>query len=61
MQIIEETLSRVKADAGVSFNNLSVIPLVAANGIEPDYLTLDEALARGNVRVTETSEAGGGM
>ena len=36
MQIIEETLSRVKAGAGVSFNNLSVIPLVAANGAEPD-------------------------
>ena len=35
-----------------------MIPLVAANGVEPDYLTLDEALARGNVRVTETSEAG---
>ncbi|MEW8419738.1 MAG: DUF6569 family protein [Candidatus Thiodiazotropha endolucinida] len=58
MQIIEETLSRVKAGAGVSFNNLSVVPLVAANGVAPDYLTLDEALARGNVRVTETSEAG---
>jgi len=58
MQMIEKTLSRVKAGVGVSFNNLSVIPLVAGNGIEPDYLTLDEALARGDVRVTETSETG---
>jgi|GEM_PF-7124111 len=47
MQIIEETLSRVKVGVGVSFNNLSVIPLVAENGAEPDYFTLDEALARG--------------
>ena len=33
MQIIEETLSRVKAGAGVSFNNLSLIPLVVASAI----------------------------
>jgi len=58
MQIVEKTLTLVSTGAGVSFNNLAVSPLVAVNGAEPDYLTLDEALARGDVRVTETSEAG---
>ncbi len=58
MQIIEKTFTRVKTGAEVSFNNLSVTALVSANGAEPDYLTLDEGLAKGEVRVTETSEAG---
>jgi len=58
MQIIKETLSRVTAGAGASFENLAMIPLISVNGGEPDYLTLDEAMARGEVRVTETSEAG---
>ena len=58
MQIIEKTLRQVSTGAGVSFNNLAATPLVGANGAEPDYLTLDEALARGDVRVTETSDAG---
>lgn len=58
MQIIEDALSHVSTGTAVSFNNLSVIPLLAAHGAEPDYLTLDEALAGGNVRITETSEAG---
>lgn len=58
MQIIKEILSRVTTGAGVSFENLAMIPLMSVNGGEPDYLTLDEALARGEVRVTETSEAG---
>lgn len=58
MQIVEKALAQVKKGAGVSFNNLMVTPLLAVNQGEPDYLTLDEALARGDVRVTETSEAG---
>jgi len=59
MQIIEETISRMTVGSAVSFNNLSIIPLLArGKAAEPDYLTLDEGLARGDVRVTETSEAG---
>ncbi len=58
MQIVEKTLTQVSTGAGVSFDNLVVTPLVAANEANPDYLTLDEALARGDARVTETSEAG---
>jgi hypothetical protein len=58
MGIVQKTLSLVTAGAGASFDNLVVVPLVAATEGDSDYLTLDEALARGKVRVTETSEAG---
>ena len=58
MKIIQETLNLLSCGAAVSLSNLSVMPLLTNAGNEPDYLTLDEALARGDVRVTETSEAG---
>lgn len=58
MQMIEKTLLQVEIGSGVAFNNLTIIPLIAANQGEPDYLTLDEALAWNQVQVTETSEAG---
>ncbi len=58
MNIVEQALSKTKKSTSVSVNNLMVIPLLAEIDREPDYLTLDEALAQGEVRVTETSEAG---
>lgn len=41
MQIIEETPSRAKAGAGVSFNNLSVTPLVAADKVNGEFKSAD--------------------
>ena len=40
------------------FENLSIIPLLAREEREPDYLTLDEALARGWVEIEEVNGAG---
>lgn len=42
----------------VQFENLTMHPLLAEDGGDPDYLTLDEALDSGTARVTEVSEAG---
>lgn len=58
MQIIKEALNQVTRGADISFKNLHVTPLIAENGDEPDYLTLDEALARDAVHVKEVSEQG---
>jgi len=55
---IAEALARVTVGPEVTFRNLTVFPLLGAGVGEPSYLTLDEALARGWVRVTEVSEAG---
>ncbi len=58
MQIIENTLKAVTIGTELSFSNLKVTSLVAANDEHADYATLDEALMEGSARVTETSEAG---
>lgn len=58
MKPLKEALDRVLFAGCLKFKNLSVTPLVALHNGEPDYLSLDEALASGDVHVTETSEAG---
>ena len=58
MQALQNALGRVCFAETQSFQNLTVMPLVAAQVGAPDYLSLDEALLRGLVGVTETSPAG---
>jgi hypothetical protein len=53
------TLADVTVGLETSFNRLSVVPLIARVPPEPpNYITLDEALAHGDLEVTEISEAG---
>jgi len=33
--------------------NLTFFPLLAPNGIKPDYLTLEQALCQGQIHITE--------
>ena len=56
--MIRETLGRIFYAETVTVDNLAITPLLSSGNEAPDYLTLDEALARSEVRVTETSEAG---
>lgn len=58
MQPILDRLDSLAAGDPVTFQNLSVTPLLGPGADDPDYLTLDEALARGHLRVTEVSQAG---
>jgi hypothetical protein len=58
MEIVADTLSRLRVEAGAVHENLAVFPLFADAPREPDYLTLEEALAREVARVTEVSEGG---
>jgi hypothetical protein len=58
MQPLHVALERVLFAASQTFRNLSVTPLVSLQEAAPDYDTLDEAMARGDVVITETSEAG---
>ncbi len=58
MEIITDTLSRLHVEADKTHRNLAVFPLIAEAEHDPDYLTLDEALAREAARVTEVSESG---
>ncbi len=40
------------------YSNLTLFPLLAPNGIKPDYLTLDQALDGNFVEITELDDAG---
>jgi ARG and Rhodanese-Phosphatase-superfamily-associated Protein domain len=58
MQIVADALSHIEIGSPVSFGNLTMFPLLNGNEDEPDYLTLDEAIAQGIVTITEISESG---
>ncbi len=53
-----EALRSVDLASSHAFRNLTMFPLIAKGERTADYLTLDEALATGAVRITETSESG---
>lgn len=42
----------------VTFESLTIVPLLGTSTPEPDYDTLDAALARGTLQITEVTEAG---
>jgi hypothetical protein len=42
----------------VTFESLTIVPLLGTSSSEPDYDTLDAALARGTLHITEVSESG---
>jgi len=54
------TLASVELGVPVTVDNLTMIPLLARQPGEPkiDYIVLDEAMATGEVEITEISEAG---
>ena len=55
MQAFVETL---KVSRKQSHRNLTVIPLLASDHGDPDYLTLEEGLSQGSVIITEISTGG---
>jgi hypothetical protein len=42
----------------ITFEGLTIVPLLGPSSTEPGYDTLDEALARGTVQITEVTESG---
>ncbi|MCB1843890.1 MAG: hypothetical protein KDI09_13080, partial [Halioglobus sp.] len=58
MTAIHEALKNITLGSPQLFENLHIIPLLAPAAGKADYLTLDEAQARGLATVTEVSESG---
>jgi hypothetical protein len=58
MQLIADTISKVKVGEAKTFKNLTVFPILGAVGAAADYITLDEALAEKVASVTEVDESG---
>jgi ARG and Rhodanese-Phosphatase-superfamily-associated Protein domain len=55
---IEDTLAHVQIGAETTFANMTIFPLLDGDSGPTDYLTLDDALARGHVQITEVSVEG---
>lgn len=58
MSTVAESLSAIRLGEPQAHQNLSLFPLLGEAANAPEYLLLEEALARGLVRVTEVSEGG---
>lgn len=58
MEIVRKTLKDARVGAPQSHANLAVFPLWTAAPAGRPYMTLDEALSSGQVRVTEVSQNG---
>lgn len=58
MDAVLEALNRVRVGEPATFRALSIFPLLADVAGEPDYITLDEALARACGHVSEVSAGG---
>lgn len=58
MDVIINTISRVKIGTPATFHNLTLFPLTDDKRMAADYLTLDEVLAKKSAHVTEVSEGG---
>jgi hypothetical protein len=57
MKLISDTISNTRLGKPKTFRNLTIFPLFG-QGITPDYLTMDEALAQKRAKITEVSEGG---
>jgi hypothetical protein len=55
---IEDALAYVKLGAETTFGNMTMFPLLDGDNGSAGYLTLDDALARGVVQITEVSVEG---
>ena len=58
MSAIQDALNQVEIGKPVTFENLTMFPILGNLGEELDYLTLDEALDTSAAAVTEVSDSG---
>jgi len=58
MEQIISFLENVKIARKQVYKNLTVFPLLAPNGIEPEYLTLEQALEENLIQITELDAEG---
>jgi len=56
--IVNNTIQGLAFGAGQQFENLTMIPITGGGDGVPGYITLDEALASGDIEITEVSDAG---
>jgi hypothetical protein len=57
-QAVIDAVGQVTFGAAMTFENLSMVPLMRDEERHADYITLDEAIAAGRPHITEMSDAG---
>ena len=57
-QAVIDAVGQMTFGSESSFENLSVVPLLCSQERDADYVTLDEAIARGWAQITEVNDAG---
>src|SRR5215471_18491010 len=55
---VNNTIQGLTYGAAQQFDNLTMIPIIGSGDGAPGYITLDEALASGDIEITEISDAG---
>lgn len=58
MQVVSDILLRLQVGKETEYKNLAVFPLFNEGAYQPEYLTLDEALAAQAARITEMPDGG---
>ncbi len=58
MQHIANALAGLKVGDAITYESMTLFPLVGGGRESAGYLTLDQALAEGSAQVTEVSEQG---
>lgn len=58
MKPLTEALASLEFGEPMTFQNVSMLPLLGGRTGEPDYITLDDALAARTAQISEVSEAG---
>jgi hypothetical protein len=58
LSIIQNTIQGARLGEALTFENLTMFPLIVDEETDADYLTLDEALSAGTAKVTEVSGSG---
>ena len=56
LEAVKAAVQRLAFGSPTTFENLTLIHVIAPDERDPDYLTLDEGLAGGHVRITEVDE-----
>jgi hypothetical protein len=57
-QTVFDAIQSISFGSETTFQNLTMVPILGSGERQPEYVTLDEALAAGSVEVTEVSDAG---
>ena len=58
MDPIISFLQIVKLARKQAYRNLTIFPLLASDGVDPDYLTLEQALDQNLIKITELDNEG---